>query len=61
MKVGSTNLGQSFFYTMPRTLCNRNGPCTVLAAQVGIEYTDGKPANPSNGMIALLLVREKYS
>jgi len=51
MKVGSTNLGQSFFYTMPRNLCNRNGKgCTVLAAQVGIEYTDGKPANPSNGI-----------
>jgi len=50
LRVGSTNLGQSFFYTMPRTLCNRNGPCTVLAAQVGVVYTDGKPANPSNGI-----------
>jgi hypothetical protein len=60
MKVGSTNLGQSFFYTMPRNLCNRNGKgCTVLAAQVGLEYTDGKPANPSNGIITLASVTEK--
>jgi hypothetical protein len=35
---------------MPRTLCNSKGPCTVLAAQVGIVYANGKPANPSNGM-----------
>jgi len=35
---------------MPRTLCNSQGPCTILAAQVGVVYTDGKPANPSNGI-----------
>jgi hypothetical protein len=35
---------------MPKTLCNSKGPCTVLAAQVGIVYANGKPANPSNGM-----------
>jgi len=50
LRVGSTNLGQSFFYTMPRTLCNSKGPCTVLAAQVGVVYTNGQPANPSNGI-----------
>jgi len=50
MNVGSTNLGQSFFYTMPKTLCNSQGPCTILAAQVGVVFTDGKPANPSNGI-----------
>jgi hypothetical protein len=42
-------MGQSFRYTMARTLCNSKGPCTVLAAAVGVVYTDGKPANPSNG------------
>jgi len=50
MNVGSTNLGQSFFYTMPRNLCNSAGPCTILAAQVGVVYADGKVANPSNGI-----------
>jgi len=50
LNVGSTNLGQSFFYSLPKQLCNRDGACTVLAAQVGIVYADGKPANPSNGI-----------
>jgi hypothetical protein len=50
LNVGSTNLGQSFFYSMPKNLCNSQGPCTILAAQVGVVHADGKPANPSNGI-----------
>jgi hypothetical protein len=46
----STSWGQAFFYTMARSLCNKNGPCTILAAKVGVEYTDGKEAHPSNGI-----------
>jgi hypothetical protein len=41
--------GQSIFYTMPRTLCNSNGPCTVLAGNVGIEFANGKEATPAQG------------
>jgi hypothetical protein len=43
--------GQSIFMSMPKTLCNRDGPCTVLAGKVGVMYADGKEALPANGMI----------
>jgi hypothetical protein len=42
---------------MPKTLCNKDGPCTILAAKVGVAFTDGKEANPSSGIIALVLSR----
>ena len=51
----STSWGQAFFYSMPKTLCNKEGPCTILAAKVGVAFTDGKEANPSSGIIALVL------
>jgi len=35
---------------MPKTLCNKDGPCTILAAKVGVAFTDGKEANPSSGI-----------
>jgi hypothetical protein len=50
LNVGSTNLGQSFFYLLPKKLCNSEGPCTVIAARVGVVYADGTPASPSNGV-----------
>jgi len=50
MNVGNTNMGQNFRYNGPKMFCNQNGPCTVIAAQVGVVYADGKPANPSNGI-----------
>jgi len=54
--------GQAIFYSMPKTLCNSQGACTILAAQVGVVFADGKDANPSSGIIALVLAREnKYS
>lgn len=46
----STLSGQPIFYRMPKTLCNSAGPCTILAAQTGVVYADGKEANPSNGI-----------
>jgi len=42
--------GQSFYYTLARSLCNSEGPCTVLAGQVGVVYADGKLATPANGV-----------
>jgi len=46
----STMQGQSIRYSMPKTLCNSNGPCTVLAGQVGIVFADGKQATPATGI-----------
>jgi len=47
----STMQGQAIFMSMPpKTLCNRDGPCTILAGKVGVVYADGKDANPSNGI-----------
>jgi len=43
-------MGQSFFYSMPKTLCNSQGPCTILAGRVGVVFADGKEANPSTGI-----------
>jgi hypothetical protein len=48
--MDSTMMGQSFFYRMPRTLCNSQGDCTVLAAKVGVMFADGSEANPSTGI-----------
>lgn len=50
-------MGQSFFYSMPKTLCNSQGPCTILAGRVGVVFTDGKEANPSTGMIPQVITR----
>jgi len=50
INTGSTMSGQAFFYTLQKQLCNSQGPCTVLAGNVGVVYADGKPANPSNGI-----------
>jgi len=46
----TTMQGQAIFMTMPKTLCNSNGPCTILAGKVGVMYTDGKEATPANGV-----------
>jgi len=46
----TTMMGQSIFYTMPKTLCNRDGPCTILAAKVGVAFADGSDANPASGI-----------
>jgi hypothetical protein len=43
-------MGQGIFYSLPKQLCNREGPCTVLAGKVGVVYADGSPANPSTGI-----------
>jgi len=50
LNVGSTMQGQAIFYSMPKTLCNSQGACTILAAQVGVVFADGKDANPSSGI-----------
>jgi len=48
--LDTTMMGQSFFYNMPRTLCNSQGACTILAAKVGVMFADGTDANPSTGI-----------
>ena len=59
--------GQTFRFSMPRTLCNSQGPCTILAGQVGTMFTDGKIATPASGKTVLVFVtiyhrtREKNS
>jgi hypothetical protein len=49
--LDSTLMGQSFMMNIKEGLCNQKGQaCTVLAGKVGLMYTDGKPADPSNGI-----------
>jgi hypothetical protein len=47
--------GQTFRFSMPRTLCNSQGACTILAGQVGTMFTDGKIATPASGKTVLVL------
>jgi hypothetical protein len=48
--MDSTLMGQSFMMNIKEGICNQKGEgCTILAGKVGLMYTDGKPADPSNG------------
>ena len=50
--MDSTLMGQSFFLPIKEGMCNKGDKgCTVLAGKVSLMYTDGKQADPSNGMI----------
>ena len=44
--------GQSFFLSIRDGLCNSivKGPCSILAGKVGVMWTDGRQADPSNGL-----------
>jgi hypothetical protein len=54
-KGDSTLGGQSFFGSITNGLCNNPGKgaaaqdCTMLAGKVGVQWADGKAADPSNG------------
>jgi len=53
--IGDSTLGgQSFFGTITKGLCNNmNGKkqdCTMLAGRVGVMWSDGRQADPSNGI-----------
>jgi len=49
--MDSTLMGQSFFLNVKDGFCNKRGQgCTILAGQASLMYTNGKPANPSNGV-----------
>jgi hypothetical protein len=43
-------MGQMFFTTLKDGFCNKDGPCTILAGKVGVQYADGTEANPGNGL-----------
>jgi hypothetical protein len=48
----STLMGQSFFGSITKGLCNNMGTkqdCTMLAGRVGVMWADGRPADPFNG------------
>jgi hypothetical protein len=52
MGMGDSTLsGQTYFLNINKGFCNGNGPCTVLAGQVGILFEDGTIADPSKGAL----------
>jgi hypothetical protein len=57
--MDSTLMGQSFFLNVKDGFCNKRGQgCTVLAGQAGLMYTNGKPANPSNGRVPISYISD---